>query len=315
MPRSILDAMAARVSGDLARDRMREKFAPTVVWETTEVAGAGLARVEGELVRSTVGDEHIGAAMEMTNIGRPAVALYAPAAQGGISVYGAGGGATVVPPTGGTTGAAKPYATKVVAASDSIAHDAENADYVCDGVNDQEQISLAIANGGRVILLDGTYNISAAIVMHNDVEIVGAGVGMCSIKNTAFTPHFYSATQINHFAVAHVRLDCLAQYDIIAAPLLRCRFDHVTFAGAGVNAQGACVNLSAAERVRFHDCEFRDSLTGILVDDADEVEIHHCRFFMCSTDAVRLLKPRRCKILGSTFYYCGNAVTLGETTL
>lgn len=55
-------------------------------------------------------------------------------------------------------------ATKIVAANDSL--DKLRADYVCDGTADNVQIQDAInalpATGGRVLLLDGTYNIALA---------------------------------------------------------------------------------------------------------------------------------------------------------
>jgi len=68
--------------------------------------------------------------------------------------------------------------TLVVAASDS--KDTTNADYVCDGVNDQIEIQAAIdalpAQGGMVLLLEGTYNISATInIMSNNVTLAGVG--------------------------------------------------------------------------------------------------------------------------------------------
>ena len=55
-------------------------------------------------------------------------------------------------------------ATKIVAASNSL--DKSSADYVCDGVHDEEEINKAIsdlsATGGTVLLLEGTYNICSA---------------------------------------------------------------------------------------------------------------------------------------------------------
>lgn len=75
-------------------------------------------------------------------------------------------------------------ATKVVAANDSI--DKTNADYICDGVADNVQIQAAIdaldtaGVGGRVILLEGTYNIAASITMaagDEDLILQGQGWG------------------------------------------------------------------------------------------------------------------------------------------
>jgi parallel beta-helix repeat protein len=74
----------------------------------------------------------------------------------------------------------KRTATKIVAANDSL--DKTGADYVCDGVADQVEINQAIndlpTSGGRVLLLEGTYNISAPItILKNYVTLEGQGAG------------------------------------------------------------------------------------------------------------------------------------------
>jgi len=71
-------------------------------------------------------------------------------------------------------------ATFVVAAADSLHQGL--ADYVCDGVDDQVEIQAAIdalsTGGGKVALLDGTYNISDSInVPTNGVMLEGCGAG------------------------------------------------------------------------------------------------------------------------------------------
>ncbi len=57
---------------------------------------------------------------------------------------------------------------------------AADCDYLCDGTNDQEEIIQALnalpATGGEVVILDGTYNITASIdVPKNNVSIRGSG--------------------------------------------------------------------------------------------------------------------------------------------
>ena len=65
-----------------------------------------------------------------------------------------------------------------MAASNSI--DSENADYVCDGVNDQDNINAAIGNlpdnGGSIYLREGTYVVGDNIIISkSNVALVGAG--------------------------------------------------------------------------------------------------------------------------------------------
>jgi parallel beta-helix repeat protein len=68
--------------------------------------------------------------------------------------------------------------TLIVAASDSL--DTTRADYVCDGIDDQEQINAAIAalpaGGGRISLLEGTYQLTGSVDVTTDgVTIFGLG--------------------------------------------------------------------------------------------------------------------------------------------
>jgi len=69
-------------------------------------------------------------------------------------------------------------ATKVVAASNSLNND--GADYVCDGTADEVEIQAAIDAvgniGGKILLLEGTYNIqSTDIVMDANITLAGCG--------------------------------------------------------------------------------------------------------------------------------------------
>ena len=55
-----------------------------------------------------------------------------------------------------------------------------DCDYLCDGTDDQSEINAAIqalpSSGGEIIILDGTYNITAAITMNKDnVKLSGNG--------------------------------------------------------------------------------------------------------------------------------------------
>ncbi len=76
--------------------------------------------------------------------------------------------------------------TLVVAASDSL--DTTNADYVCDGTADEVQINQAISDlptvGGRIILLEGNFNIAAAISM-NHISTILEGQGNSTIITLA----------------------------------------------------------------------------------------------------------------------------------
>ncbi|MFC1950545.1 NosD domain-containing protein [Chloroflexota bacterium] len=69
--------------------------------------------------------------------------------------------------------------TKVVAASDSSDLGKKQADYVCDGVDDQVEIQAAIdalpADGGSVLLLEGLYTIGNHILLSDNITLEGTG--------------------------------------------------------------------------------------------------------------------------------------------
>jgi hypothetical protein len=133
----------------------------------------------------------------------------------------------VRPTTGGGTvrgGLNKPYATFVVAAADSKAPEAANADYVCDGVADNLQIAAALGSGGcRVLLLDGTYTLAAAVIVPGNVSIVGMGMGVTVLERTG---DIFTATGADNVQIADMTLDGggVSATTVTAWDILRCEF-------------------------------------------------------------------------------------------
>lgn len=85
-----------------------------------------------------------------------------------------------------TTG--KRAATRTVAANDSLATSKAGTDYQCDNVDDQVQINQAITDlgavGGSVILMEGTYTISATITLPSNVTLVSYGATIILANST-----------------------------------------------------------------------------------------------------------------------------------
>jgi len=76
----------------------------------------------------------------------------------------------------------------------------KDCDYLCDGTNDQEEIIQALnalpATGGEVVILDGTYNITASINIPKDnVSIRGSG-------NATTLKRMYNSTSTNSGSTA-----------------------------------------------------------------------------------------------------------------
>ncbi|HOV67109.1 MAG TPA: hypothetical protein PLI31_01980, partial [Methanoregulaceae archaeon] len=67
------------------------------------------------------------------------------------------------------------FAATTVAASDASAASKAGADFVCDGVGDQEQINNALARGGEIILTEGTFRTSGTIYVKGNSVFRGQG--------------------------------------------------------------------------------------------------------------------------------------------
>jgi len=81
----------------------------------------------------------------------------------------------------------KKRAVTLAIGASASGHTAADVDYLCDGTDDQEQINAAIAAlpscGGKVVLLEGTYNLSNSIDIKKDnVTIEGMGIGATKLQ-------------------------------------------------------------------------------------------------------------------------------------
>ena len=75
---------------------------------------------------------------------------------------------------------AHPAVVRFVIGTSTAGWTLKDCDYLCDGTADQVQINAAItalpATGGEIVILDGTYNITAKIdVTKDNVSIRGNG--------------------------------------------------------------------------------------------------------------------------------------------
>lgn len=76
-------------------------------------------------------------------------------------------------------GVTRRYATRVVAAANSLASSRAAADYVCDGVADDVEINTAFADmgglAGRVVLLEGDFTLAAPVTVPVNCSLMGQG--------------------------------------------------------------------------------------------------------------------------------------------
>ena len=90
-------------------------------------------------------------------------------------------------------------ATFIVAASDSVHK--QRADYICDGVNDQVEIQAGLdalpSGGGKIVLLEGTFDFSSQVSRAID-KVTIEGMGKSTLINlNASTPVISAGSQSN----------------------------------------------------------------------------------------------------------------------
>jgi hypothetical protein len=145
-------------------------------------------------------------------------------------------------------------ATYVVAASDAPAHVQQQADYVCDGTDDQVEIQTAInaLPGGRsalqTVTLVGTFTIAAPITIapYTHLDLTAA-----KLVGTTASAILY-ATNGNSVRITGGEIDCddVATYGIELNRILDARIEGVTVRNAATN----CVHLVRCPRTRITGC-------------------------------------------------------------
>ena len=97
-------------------------------------------------------------------------------------------------------GAQRTKTARFVIGTSTAGWTAKDCDYLCDGVNDQEEIIQALnalpATGGEIVILDGTYNITASINIPKDnVSLRGNG-------NATILKRMYNSTNTDSGSTA-----------------------------------------------------------------------------------------------------------------
>lgn len=106
-------------------------------------------------------------------------------------------------------------ATRIVAAYNS--KDTVNADYVCDGTNDDVEINAAIdslpATGGMILLMDGTFTIGATLTIDVDNTTI-KGMGSSTIIKLGANVSAITASSRANILISDLQLDGVkATYD------------------------------------------------------------------------------------------------------
>lgn len=174
----------------------------------------------------------------------------------------------------------KPYATIVVAAADSTAEDAANADFVCTGAADNTTIQAALdaldpTLGGKVLLLEGTYNLSSLVSMadiNQHLQGMGNGTRLVSSASTVAlsTSSAGADQQISDLSITKTGANKQGiGMGENQTSIFRVQFD-------------SCLLGMSSARSVVTDCEFTGAASGIQLDDGQNI-VHGCRFLDCTT--------------------------------
>jgi hypothetical protein len=333
---NVLDVVSTRISVVRAKGRLSGRFAGVVKSVAGTVIGPGLALVDGQMVNAAVTEEQIGASVVLQNAGRAAAAYYVPATGGGAvtansTVSGGSAGSvtdgvpvtrrieTVWPLQGGGalsqnlylsfdgTAVAKPYATTVVAAVNSQAPQAAQADFVCTGEDDDITLTAALSRGGAVLLLDGDYSLSGSVQLVNGVRLAGMGYGATRLLATTSAPLLTKNSVWYRAQLADLTLDGSDLAVGLSCNLLACTVERVNF----TRSPGVGLVASAANGVLVAGCQFDNGARGVEIGDAVGVTLRDCRFLGLTEAGAVLQRPLRSLVSGCTFRKGAKGLVLG----
>lgn len=105
-----------------------------------------------------------------------------------------------------------------VAASDSSAAARASADYLCDGVNDEQEVQAALnalpATGGEVVLTEGTFRCAENIVMPSNTTLIGQGAEETVIELENSIIHLkHENTSLQGLGISGYRYDWKHRWD------------------------------------------------------------------------------------------------------
>jgi len=136
----------------------------------------------------------------------------------------------------------------VIAASNSSARGKRNANYICDGVDDQVDIYTAVyslgAVGGKVILLEGTFNLSSYLAIGYFGNLILEGQGDATVLNLNTVTDFcaiYNTGErsvLRNFkiVITNIAADGMAIYERNGGT--DCIFENITIDGGNVAVSG-----------------------------------------------------------------------------
>ena len=207
------------------------------------------------------------------------------------------------------------FASYVIAAHDSI--DNENADYVCDGTDDQNQINAAISSlpehGGSVYLREGTFVLSGGIgIAGSNVTIGGSGAGTVLKVQDGLNGSMVLVNAI--YADSVVLRDLIIDGNAgmnTEGSYKGVFLDHCSdsrISGVRVrDLRGVGMEIGSSYLMTVENCGIRDCASnGIIVNYSVGVSISGNLLQGCGGESVLLTSSRDCTLQGNQVLYGGS---------
>lgn len=181
-----------------------------------------------------------------------------------------------------------------------------DCDYLCDGTNDEQEFNTAIQfldthNGGEIVVLDGTYNISTAIAISiPNVSLIGNG-NATILKNLSTTTNLINVTA-SDFHIANMSLEGTTQKNCIniSSDGNNIVVENIAFSGAdnAIYTEGSYG--------QFIGNQFVNNKYGIYLASSNNI-VNANTFNTCSIWGV-YIEGNSNIISNNTFTNCGTAV-------
>jgi len=165
-------------------------------------------------------------------------------------------------------------ATVVVAASDASAKSKAQADYVCDGTDDQVEIQAAIDTEKHVKLTEGTFVLSNRLQLDSDTLLEGSGFGtVLKMANNANAVSVINAVGVNNVIVRSLKVDGNRANNTKGYGIRFDQSNNIVVEDCFVTScYDTNILIGISSRAIVERCFTTDSrLNGISVEESDEV--------------------------------------------
>lgn len=191
-------------------------------------------------------------------------------------------------------------------------------DFHCTGTDDHIVIQQAIdalpSCGGKIVLLEGTYNIGGTITINkNNVTLEGMGVGATTLKTSL--PSLSSGILINY---SNCRVKNLSLQYVSGANTKGISIKPTTGNVAVHNVvenitldgynQAIAVNGASSQYNVFNNIAMSGCQQGMAVISAHDSSISHCIFKEIINEGIYLSNASKTTVTDNTFYDCGTGI-------